>query len=85
VRARFVVWEGANVLRVPTSALFRADEGWAAFVVENGRAVRRDVTIGHQAGLLTEVVYGLEEGEVVIVHPGNRLQDGTGVTATADS
>jgi len=85
VRARFVVWEGANVLRVPTSALFRADEGWAAFVVENGRAVRRDVTVGHQAGLLTEVVAGLEEGDVVIVHPGNRLQDGTDVTATADS
>lgn len=79
VLARFVVWEGDDVLLVPTSALFRTDEGWAVFAIEGGEAVLRSVEIGHQTGLLAEVVSGLEEGEDVIVHPENDLSAGTRV------
>jgi HlyD family secretion protein len=79
VLARFVVWEGEDVLQVPSAALFRVGEGWAAFVVEGGRAVRRTVRIGHQAGLETQVLEGLEEGDEVIVHPGNTIGDGRAV------
>lgn len=38
VEARFVLWEGADVLQLPTSALFRNGAGWAVFAVEGGRA-----------------------------------------------
>src|SRR5690606_25562339 len=59
VLARFVLWENAAVLQVPTAALFRAGDEWRAFVVEDGRARLRAVRIGQQAGLRTQVLDGL--------------------------
>jgi HlyD family secretion protein len=48
VEARFVLWHEDDVLQVPASSLFRYNEGWAVFVVENGRAVRREVQVGQR-------------------------------------
>jgi len=79
VLARFVLWEGASVLQVPTGALFRSGGSWAVFTAENGRAVHRTVSIGHRAGLAAEVVSGLPEGSVVIVHPDDRVAAGVRV------
>ncbi len=79
LEASFLLWEGESVLQVPASALFRYGDGWAAFVVERGRAKRRTVTIGRQNGLVAQVVSGLEEGETVITHPGDKVEDGTRV------
>jgi HlyD family secretion protein len=76
VLARFVVWQADDVLQVPSSALFRVGEEWAVFVVEDDRAVRRTVTLGQQSGLVAQVTDGLSEGEVVIVHPSNDVEDG---------
>ncbi len=84
VLARFVVWSAPAVVQVPTSALFRVGDGWAVFAVERGRAVRKAVTIGHQAGLATEIASGLAPGDRVIVHPGNEVEDGRRVAATPD-
>ncbi|MDZ4699348.1 MAG: efflux RND transporter periplasmic adaptor subunit [Rhodothermales bacterium] len=81
VLAQFVIWESDDVLLAPTSALFREDGGWAAFVDEGGKAVKRAVEIGHQAGLTAEVLSGLSEGDEVIVHPPNNLEEGVGVEA----
>jgi HlyD family secretion protein len=36
----------------------------------------RSVTVGKEAGLRTQILEGLTEGEVVIVHPGNAVEDG---------
>jgi HlyD family secretion protein len=79
VLARFIVWESPNALRVPTAALFRHEDGWAVFVAEGRNAALRPVTIGQEAGLATEVRSGLEEGEVVVVHPGRLVEDGARV------
>ena len=79
VEASFIVWESADALIVPASALFRRDDGWAVFAVEGGRARERAVTPGHGSGLLTEAVAGLEEGTTVIVHPGDAIADGVRV------
>ncbi len=76
VLARFIIWEAANVLQVPSAALFRSGDGWVVFVVDNGRARLRRVTVGQQAGLQTQVVSGLKKGEEVVVHPGNAVEDG---------
>lgn len=81
VEASFVVWSGEDVLTVPSSALFRRDDGWGVFVVERGRARERVVTPGHGSGLLTEVLSGLADGETVIVHPGDAIEDGVRVRA----
>jgi HlyD family secretion protein len=79
VLARFIVWEGTDVLQVMAGALFRTQGGWAVYVVEGGRAVARRVTIGRQSGLAAEVLSGLREGEQVIVHPAGEIEDGVRV------
>jgi HlyD family secretion protein len=79
VEARFVLWEDEDVLRIPESALFRHADGWAAFVVEGGRARRREVSLGHRSGLTAEVVSGIDAGEKVITHPDDAIEDGTRV------
>lgn len=79
VEAKFVVWEREDALTAPASALFRRDGGWAAFVVEDGRARQRAVTIGQGSGLFTEVLGGLAAGDLVIVHPDSAVDDGARV------
>lgn len=76
VEARIVLWEAADVLTVPTSALFREETKWAVYVVREGRAESSIVELGHQTGQEAEVISGLSEGEMVIVHPGDLVRDG---------
>jgi len=79
VRTRAVVWEGDAVLTVPLGSLFRRGDGWAVFVVEAGRAVERPVEIGHQSETAVEILRGVEEGESIVLHPGDRIADGVRV------
>ncbi len=75
VNAHIVVWSADAVTKVPASALFRCAETWCAFVVENGRAKRRVVTIGHRNAQEAEVLEGLAPGEAVIHHPANQIDE----------
>jgi HlyD family secretion protein len=59
VEARIVVWEEDETLKVPSGALFRSDGQWAVFVVAEGRAALRPVTIGMNNGLEAQVLDGL--------------------------
>jgi HlyD family secretion protein len=79
VEAHFILWEGEDVLQLPASALFRHAGGWAAFAIRDGKARRVDVEIGHSNGLVTEVLSGIAAGEIVIVHPDDRIADGVRV------
>jgi HlyD family secretion protein len=79
VDARFILWEGKDVLQLPTSALFRHGAGWAAFVVEGGRARLTPVETGQRAGLATQVLSGLTAGTQVVSHPDDTLSDGVRV------
>jgi HlyD family secretion protein len=81
VEVHIVVWEKENVLKVPISALFRVGEEWAVYVVANGRAARRTVSLGQRNSLEAEVLSGLQQGDVVIVHPSDAVQDGVRVSA----
>ena len=76
VEPRIVLWESADVLRVPLSALFRHGQQWAVFVEREGRAQLRPVEIGQGNGLEAEVLGGLERGERVVLHPGDRVSQG---------
>jgi HlyD family secretion protein len=75
------VWSKPDVVQVPTSALFRRGAEWAVFTMSRGRAVGRDVEVGHRGALQTEIVGGLEPGETVIVHPGASVHDGARVAS----
>lgn len=81
VEAAFVVWEGADVLTAPTSALFHFGSDWAVFVVEGGRAVLKPVKIGQRNGLRAQVISGLTAGEAVITHPDDKIAAGVKVKA----
>jgi len=77
VQARIVVWRGADVVKVPIGALFRSGNAWAAFVVEAGRARLRRLEIGRSNGEEAEVLAGLAPGAQVVLHPSDRVVDGS--------
>jgi HlyD family secretion protein len=85
VLSKFVIWEDENVLQVPTAALFRTEDGWSVFAIENNRAVQRLVQLGHRSNFATQVVGGLVEGDRVIVHPDSSIDEGVRVKARSNS
>ena len=68
-------------LKVPASALFRDAEGWAAFVVERGRARKRPVVSPRRSAREAQIEGGVAEGETVILYPTDAIADGVSVTA----
>lgn len=81
VEAEFVLWEQDDVLQVPASALFRQGSEWAVFAVHNGRAVATAVELGARNGLAAQVISGLDDGDEVIIYPGDAVADGVRVRA----
>ena len=79
VEVRIVVDARQDVLKVPTSSLFRRGEDWAVFAVEKGRAVLRPITLGIRNGLEAEVLDGVAAGERIIVHPSDSVAEGVRV------
>lgn len=79
VEARIVVFRAEDALRVPVGALFRDAGGWAAYVVVDGRAHRREVKVTHRNGVEALVEAGLQPGERVVVYPSDLLKDGARV------
>jgi len=79
VNARIVTWRSEAVLKAPASALFRCEEAWCAYVVDDGRARRRVVAVGQRNDLEAEILNGLAPGESVIRFPGNQVVDGARV------
>jgi HlyD family secretion protein len=79
VEARIVIGQAQQVLRVPTSALFRVGDDWAVFRVTGNRVRLQRVELGLQNGLAAEVRAGLAEGDLVVIHPGDNVAEGTAV------
>lgn len=77
VQPSIVVWETDNAVQVPQSALFRDGEHWAVFAVEEGVARLRRVTVGQRNDTDVQVVSGLTPGERIVLHPNDRIVDGT--------
>ena len=80
VEAHFILWHQEDVLQIPASSLFRYKNGWAVFVIENNHAKRREVKVGQRNGLIAQILEGVEEGESVINHPSDDVEDGRSVT-----
>jgi HlyD family secretion protein len=84
VEVSILAWAADAVLQVPTSALFRQNEGWAVFAVHDGRAHIRPVQVGHRGPLSAEVTGGLAEGDRVVAHPGTSLTEGVRVNGVGE-
>lgn len=84
VEAEIVVWESADALTIPGSALFRHLGGWAVFRVEAGRAHLQPVSVGQRSDQEAEILQGLEPGNAVVVYPGEKVGDRVRVEAAGE-
>jgi HlyD family secretion protein len=83
VEARILTWSGAQVLQVPTGALFRRGNDWMTFVLQEDKARLVKVEIGHANGVAAEIRSGLRQGQTVILHPPDAVADGVAVQPRA--
>ena len=72
-----------QVLAVPRSAVLRLDNVEVAFVVENGVAKRRVVTLGPELEGRVVVLSGLKSGDTLVTLGQNYLDDGFKVTISS--
>ena len=79
VEARIVIDEADDVLKVPTSALFRIGKQSAVFQAVDGVVHQQIVKLGRQNGLEAEVLDGLSVGDQVVIHPSDQVEDGVHV------
>lgn len=79
VTARIITSSTPRALRAPASALFRQGADWAVFRLADGRAELVKIRVGRRNEDFAEVLGGLEEGDAVVIYPGDRLADGVRV------
>ncbi|MEQ9407417.1 MAG: HlyD family efflux transporter periplasmic adaptor subunit [Fuerstiella sp.] len=84
VEADIVRWKSDDVLTVPTGALFRESGQWAVFVFSHDRAVLQHVEIGHRNDDAAEVLDGLQQGQTVVLYPGDRVESGVVIRQRTD-
>jgi HlyD family secretion protein len=80
--ARGVIAVGVrhNVLQIPEGAIITAASGPMVFVVRDGRATRRPVTLGEHHDGMIDVAAGLADGDQVVVAGQDALADNQPVT-----
>ena len=83
VDAHIVTFKTEDAVKVPVGALFRRGEGWAVFVLKDGRAALRQVKVARRNGSDAMIEEGLKPGEQVIVYPSDALVDGAHVEVHA--
>ena len=76
IEARIVIWAADHALQVPISALYRCDQDWCVFVVEEGRAYPRQITISQRSTTAAAIESGLQLDEQVILHPSKQIESG---------
>lgn len=72
-----------EAILIPSDAVYRSDSSAKSshvFVVEDGRAVRRNVRIGSERDSLLEIVEGLSAGDLVVAEQSLELAEGVRVT-----
>jgi multidrug efflux pump subunit AcrA (membrane-fusion protein) len=63
-------------LTVPAAAIETVSGTSRVYVVKDGKAEERIVTLGEKVDTRVEVVTGLKDGEVVVAEPRGRITDG---------
>jgi HlyD family secretion protein len=76
VDASIIVHRVEDAVKAPVGALFRDGPGWAVFVIEGKRAVKRPVRTTRRNGVEALVDEGLSQGATVVVYPSDALKDG---------
>ena len=83
INTKTVIYEQKNVLTIPLSSLFRCEQNWCVFAVEEGRIRETTIEIGQRNDFETEVIRGLQEGETIVLYPSEQIENGIKVTPRA--
>ena len=76
VEVRIIIWSKDNVLKVPTSSLFREGAEWAVYKVAGNTAQLQIVQVGQRGGLEAEVLSGVADGDQIVVYPSAAIRPG---------
>jgi multidrug efflux pump subunit AcrA (membrane-fusion protein) len=68
--------ENISFLGIPTGSIDNRANPPFVFKVHENRAVMTSVKIGRVWGETTEVLDGLKDGDLIVINPGPRLNDG---------
>lgn len=82
--ARIETSRSSGVLAVPRAAIVTTGKTDSVFIVVDGIARRREVTLGLLTGDLAEVVDGVAAGERVVVAGADFMRDGTAVNVVRE-
>lgn len=82
VNADILVGEAEDVLKIPVECIrYDKQNNTSVFVVENGVARLKQVTLGLQSESEVEILEGISPGDKVILNPSADLTDGMPVVA----
>jgi RND family efflux transporter MFP subunit len=79
-RVEFTSLNDRNSIVIPRESLIGSIKQPRVFVVENGIAKLRDITVGKESGTMVEILQGLMVGEEVVVNGQNNIVENTQVT-----
>ena len=68
---------------MPDSSVFDYEGKDCVFVVENGKAKLRHISLGMEGDGSVEVLSGLEEGEIILSRPDNSIFEGSRIKQQA--
>ncbi|SVA73610.1 uncharacterized protein METZ01_LOCUS126464 [marine metagenome] len=75
-RATFTKNVDQDQIVIPRHTILERDQGRVVYVFEDGKAFRRDITIGLSQQDQVQVVQGLNKGELIVVEGHTKLTDG---------
>jgi membrane fusion protein (multidrug efflux system) len=82
-RVGIIVATRENAMLIPFDAVIQSESGKNVYIVEGGKALRKDIKTGYLEGAVIEVFSGIKEGEDLVVLGQQRLKDGAKVKAQA--
>ncbi len=85
VESRIETYRNPEAVKIPWSALYRRGSDWAVFVKDGTVARSKKVEIGRRSESHVEVLTGLSPGQHVIVHPSDKLRDGSEITSSLEA
>ncbi|THF65783.1 efflux RND transporter periplasmic adaptor subunit [Pseudothauera nasutitermitis] len=84
VNVRMAVGEISGAVTIPADAVQYGSRGSYVYVIEDGRARMRALTLGASDGTMTVVEDGLEGGEQVVLEGLDRLREGREVVLVGE-
>jgi len=85
VNIQMIVATKEGVLAVPQEALFQEGKKNFVYLIQGGRLLKTEVTIGIGNDTHQEISSGLKSGDMIVLNPSNELSQGLAVTPDTGS